>query len=301
VAEEDREHLADLGRRHQRRLRELERQAATFGASTPPEVRIEIEDIRAELARIDVSISRAPIAERLDQIVPHTVARHNLPAQATSLVGRELEVAQVCALLRRPDTRIVTLSGPGGAGKTRLGLQVAAELFDDFADGVFFVALAPLADPSLLLATIAQALGLRSGEHLPLADQLKAFLRERQLLLLLDNFEQLVAAAAQLGELLATAPGLKLLVTSRVVLQIYGEREFAVPPLGLPPVDVQTFKRSNVERRNIPVRCRPAIYRARCSSQTEFHGHQRERPGGGGDLRAAGWAAAGDRAGRCAD
>src|SRR5262245_292910 len=164
MSTQDREHLQDLRQRHQRRLRELERQAATFGASTPPEVRVEIEDIQSEIARIDAALARSRAADEASQPTLPRPARHNLPAQMTTLIGREHEAALVCALLRRPDVRLVTLTGPGGAGKTRLGLQIATALFDDFPDGVFFVALAPIAEPSLVVPTIAQALGLRAAE-----------------------------------------------------------------------------------------------------------------------------------------
>jgi predicted ATPase len=234
VADEDRQHLEDLRLRHQRRLRELERQAATFGASAPPQVRIEIEDIQAEIARIDAALGRLRAADDTSQPALPRPARHNLPAQMTTLIGREHEVALVCTLLRRPGVRLVTLTGPGGAGKTRLGLQVASAMFDDFPDGVFFVALAPITEPSLVVPTIAQALGLRTGERHQPVDDLKAFLRERQILLLIDNFEHVLGAGAQISELLANAPALKVLVTSRILLSVYGEREYAVPPLSLP-------------------------------------------------------------------
>jgi predicted ATPase/class 3 adenylate cyclase len=158
----------------------------------------------------------------------------NLPSQPTMLIGREREVAVVCETLRRADVRLLTLTGPGGTGKTRLALQVAAELLDDFRDGVFFVALAPISDPGLVATTIARVLGVKEAEGRSLMDRLKEYLPEKELLLLLDNFEQVADAAPLLGELLAVAPKIKLLVTSRVVLHLYGEREFAVPPLALP-------------------------------------------------------------------
>jgi predicted ATPase len=157
----------------------------------------------------------------------------NLPAQPTALIGREQEVADLCALLRRQDVRLVTLTGPGGTGKTRLGLQIAAELLDSFADGVFFVDLAPISDPELVVTTIAQALGETASSERP-ADQLKAALRHQRLLLL-DNYEQVLTAAALVAELLAAAAGLKVLVTSRAALHLRGEKEFPVPPLALLP------------------------------------------------------------------
>jgi hypothetical protein len=159
---------------------------------------------------------------------------HNLPIQPTPLVGREGEVAAVCALLRQPDVRLVTLTGPGGTGKTRLALQVAAELVDALADGVWFVGLSRLTDPTLVLPTIAQTLGLHEAGGQPIAVTLAGYLRARQVLLVLDNFEQVAAAATALAELLATCARLKVLVTSRVVLHLRGEKQYRVPPLPLP-------------------------------------------------------------------
>ena len=158
----------------------------------------------------------------------------NLPIQATPLIGREHQVAATCALLRRVDVRLLTLTGLGGTGKTRLAFQVAADLLDACANGVYFVALAPISDPTLVAATIAQALGISDIAGQPLLERLKAYLRSKQLLLLLDNFEQVLAAAPLVGELLAAAPLLKVLITSRAALHLYGEQEFLVPPLALP-------------------------------------------------------------------
>jgi predicted ATPase len=163
--------------------------------------------------------------------------RTNLPAQPTPLIGRERDLARVTALLARADVRLVTLTGPGGTGKTRLGLQAVAELFESFADGVFFVDLAPISDPELVVTTIAQTLGLTATGARP-ADQLKAVLRHQRLLLLLDNYEQVLAAAPLVAELLAAAPGLEVLVTSRAALHLSGEHEYAVPPLALPPTNI---------------------------------------------------------------
>jgi len=159
---------------------------------------------------------------------------NNLPIQLTQLIGREKEVARVLHLLRREDIHLLTLTGPGGTGKTRLGLQVAAELSDAFPDGVHFVNLAPISDPTFVVPTIAQTLAVKEITDQPLLDLLKAFLHEKHLLLLLDNFEQVVSAATYVAELLVTCPKLKVLVTSRAVLQVRGEQEFAVPPLQLP-------------------------------------------------------------------
>jgi predicted ATPase/class 3 adenylate cyclase/DNA-binding XRE family transcriptional regulator len=160
--------------------------------------------------------------------------RTNLPAQPTLLIGRDQEVAAVCALLRGPEVRLLTLTGPGGTGKTRLGLQVAAELLDAFVDGIYFVDLAPIRDANLVVSTIAQTLGLTERGDQPLLDRLRAYLRDKRLLLLLDNFEQVVDAAPVVAELLAACPQLKVLVTSRTPLQLRDEQQFPVPPLALP-------------------------------------------------------------------
>ncbi|MBI3980207.1 MAG: adenylate/guanylate cyclase domain-containing protein [Chloroflexi bacterium] len=157
---------------------------------------------------------------------------NNLPVQLTSFIGRERELAEVKRLLKT--TRLLTLSGPGGCGKTRLALQVAADQLDDFADGVYFVDLGSVRDRSLVAPAIAKALGVREvGARTPL-EGLKDELRDREMLLVLDNFEQVLAATSLVADLLTACPRLTLLVTSRVVLHVRGEREFAVPPLTLP-------------------------------------------------------------------
>jgi len=159
---------------------------------------------------------------------------NNLPVQATPLIGREREVVAVRDLLLRPGVRLVTLTGPGGTGKTRLGLQVAADVLDHFEHGVYFVNLDPIGDPALVASAIAQPLAVREQGGKPLLESLKDYLRDKQLLLLLDNFEQVTAAAPLVAALLAAAPRLAVLVTSREVLHLYGEHDVAVPPLTLP-------------------------------------------------------------------
>jgi predicted ATPase/class 3 adenylate cyclase len=159
---------------------------------------------------------------------------HNLPVQATPLIGRDKEVARLCALLRRSDVRLVTLTGPGGVGKTRLGLQLAAEMIDAFADGVYFVRLSRLSDPDLVIPTIAQVFALSERGDVLLVDVLQRYLQGKRLLLVLDNFEHLVAAASHVSVLLATCSGVKVVATSRVPLRLRGEHEFALQPLALP-------------------------------------------------------------------
>ncbi len=159
---------------------------------------------------------------------------HNLPSQLTPLIGREQERQAVCTLLRRPGVRLVTLTGTGGVGKTRLSLQVATDLLDDFCDGVCFIQLAPVSDPELVVATITRTLGLKEVGERPLLDLLTSSLQDKHLLLLLDNFEQVLPAAPQLSNLLAACPHVKILVTSRAVLHVHGEHEYPVPPLALP-------------------------------------------------------------------
>ena len=159
---------------------------------------------------------------------------NNLPRQPTPFMGREREIREVVSLLERDDLQLLTLTGPGGTGKTRLALQAAADLLDEFADGVFIVALAPLSDPDLVPSTIAETLGMRDEGGKPLRERLRDHLGTKQLLLVLDNLEHLSAAASVVAELLGASPGLKVLTTSRMPLRLRAEREYAVPPLGLP-------------------------------------------------------------------
>jgi len=159
---------------------------------------------------------------------------HNLPLQREPLIGRAREVADVVALLTRPEAGLVTLTGPGGIGKTRLSQHVAAELLEEFADGVWFVDLAPITDPALVLSTIAQTLGIKEVAGQAIAATLVSSLRAKHVLLVLDNFEQIVSAAPTLMDLLSASPHLHLLVTSRERLRLYDEYEYPVAPLALP-------------------------------------------------------------------
>jgi predicted ATPase/class 3 adenylate cyclase/Tfp pilus assembly protein PilF len=159
---------------------------------------------------------------------------HNLPSQVTAFVGRERELADVKQRLEAPGVRLLTLTGPGGTGKTRLALQVASELVEHYPDGVWFVPLAPIASPGRVASAIAEVLGVRESPGEPIADSLRSYLRSRRLLLLLDNFEHVVDAAPLVSTLLAEDPGLQVLATSRTPLRISGEQELPIQPLGLP-------------------------------------------------------------------
>jgi predicted ATPase len=175
-------------------------------------------------------------ARPVPEPAPDGAARRppNLPPSLTSFVGREREVRALRDLLRRDASRLVTLTGAGGTGKTRLALRVAADLHPAFADGARFVALAAVTDPDELLPAVAQAVGVREAPGFPLPGRVVAALRDRETLLLLDNCEHLLAGAPVVAELLAACPGLTILATSRAALRLSGEREFPVPPLALP-------------------------------------------------------------------
>jgi class 3 adenylate cyclase len=152
--------------------------------------------------------------------------RTNLPVPATAFLGRESELANVLSLLSSDDTRLLTLTGPGGTRKTRLALQAAAEASDFFPDGIWWVPLAPLRDPKLVLETAAQAVGSKNG--------LAEHISDKAMLCLFDNFEQVVEASAGLADLLATCPNLAVLVTSRERLRVAGDQTYPVPPLAEP-------------------------------------------------------------------
>jgi predicted ATPase/DNA-binding XRE family transcriptional regulator len=163
---------------------------------------------------------------------PATVT--DLSAPLTPLVGREEYVVAVRSLLQEGGARLVTLTGPGGVGKTRLALEVAGAEGDRFADGTVFVALAPVLDPDLLVPTLAQAVGLREAGGKPVRELLYGYLGDRRLLLVLDNFEHLLGAAPEVADLLAACPSLQILATSRAPLRLRGEQEYPVEPLPVP-------------------------------------------------------------------
>jgi predicted ATPase/class 3 adenylate cyclase/Tfp pilus assembly protein PilF len=174
--------------------------------------------------------SRFPPLHTLDSLP------NNLPRQSTPFIGRVQQTEAVIALLRRSDTHLVTLTGTGGTGKTRLALHVGAEILGDYDDGVWFVELATLApeDHRLVPSTIAETLGIKQAPGGPVIETLKGYLKDKHMLLVLDNFEQVIPAAPQVSALLKAAPQLKVLATSRTVLRVYGEREYPVPLLTMP-------------------------------------------------------------------
>jgi predicted ATPase/DNA-binding SARP family transcriptional activator len=172
----------------------------------------------------------------------------NVPTPPNRLIGRERELAEIETLLRNDDVRLLTLTGPGGTGKTRLAHQVAVNLLGDFPNGVQYVPLGAITDPELVVATIAQTLGLRGDAGQPLLRVVATHVADKRLLLLLDNFEHLLAAAPTVGNLLADAPRLRVVVTSRTPLHLAAERLYPVAPLALPvtkqPSEIKSLARS---------------------------------------------------------
>ena len=179
----------------------------------------ELKELEQAILRQDEALSRRPLPQS------------NVPVPVSSLVGRQRELAEITSALR-DGRRVVTLTGPGGSGKTRLAIEAANLLASELRDGAFFVALDAIRDPALLLPAIAQAVAVRESGEQPLLESLAERLTGRQALLLIDNFEQLAEAAPELSQVLETAPGLTFLVTSRAALRVSGEQEYPVDPLG---------------------------------------------------------------------
>jgi predicted ATPase/DNA-binding SARP family transcriptional activator len=192
---------------------------------------------------------------------PQTINKphHSLPAQMTSFIGRRHEITEVIALLRRPNVRLLTLTGVGGTGKTRLALQTAEFLTADFADGVWFIRLEAIIDPAQVIPEICRALGINVRPTDSAANTLRGFLRDRQVLLILDNFEQVLDAAQDLNDLLQFTAGVKALVTSRASLRLYGEKEYPVPPLNLPIEETTSETLKGVESVDLFVRRAQAV------------------------------------------
>lgn len=165
---------------------------------------------------------------------------HNLPLQPTPLLGRQDVIRRVVAQLGQDDVRTLTLTGPAGIGKTRVALEVAAQMADRFPDGVYFVPLSPLTDHSLVAGAIARVLGLRAAGDVSIEESLRIALARQRALIVTDNFEHLVAAASVIAELEATCAGVKILVTSRAPLRLRGEHEFAIPPLEAPAISARS-------------------------------------------------------------
>ncbi|MEA2608711.1 MAG: hypothetical protein QOJ75_954 [Chloroflexota bacterium] len=213
-------HLRDLG---SIRLKGLERPAHVF--------QVDADDLPGNFPPLRTADSRP----------------NNLPAQLTTFVGRDAELGEAAGLLS--STRLLTLTGPGGTGKTRLSLQLASMVAEAFPDGVFFVPLEPIRDPMLVTSRIASAVGIVEAGARPISDTLGEWLRDRRVLLVLDNFEQVADAAPMVADLLRAATGLKVIVTSRAALRVSGEQEYPVPGLPTPP-DLSQL--SGLDRMQLP-------------------------------------------------
>jgi hypothetical protein len=221
----------------------LRRYAASFHLPQPTTVELLYDEQRSHEESQGMSKTKQP--------------KHNLPPQPTPFIGRATQIAAIKEALLRTDTHLVTLMGPGGTGKTRLSLQVAQEVLDQFPNGVYFVPLADDTDANQLISRVAQQLEVREGGR-PLLENIKDYLRDKRTLLVLDNFEQLVSAAPVVAELLAAAPQLKIITSSRIALNLQGERGYPVPPLELPQTEnesaLKIFSKTNRSSCSLGVR-----------------------------------------------
>ena len=212
---------------------------------------------------------------------------HRLPLVHTPFLGRAVELESVVGHLREPATRLLTLTGPGGVGKTRLALAAAERVLSDFPDGVVFVDLAPLRDPESLFSAIAASLGLREGPGQPMLEVISEALSGRRSLLILDNFEHLIEEASSIAGLLAAAPGLKILVTSRQRLALAAEQEIPVAPMAVPNAEHLPPLEQLAE-----VDATTALRLTGAETQTRLRLDRGERLGGGGDQPTPGRSAA---------
>ncbi len=202
------------------------------------------QDVRTIKEQLELAVKSGQGGQRdwSTQLSQARAGRHvnNLSAPLPTIIGRASEIAEIEEILRQETTRLLTLTGAGGTGKTRLGQQVARNVLDEFDDGVFFVPLAPINDHNVVAAAIAQILGVQETSERALEEGLKSYLRDKKMLLVLDNFEHVTSAAPLVAALLSACPQLKVLVTSRALLHIGSEHEFRVPPLALPQSDAVT-------------------------------------------------------------
>ena len=209
----------------------LKRYHSVFGLPLPVEVKhIDTSGKPDESNEINKTIIQQSI-----------VPKNNLPAQTTPFIGRQKELSEIIDLTLRENVRLITFTGPGGTGKTRLGLQAARQLVTSFKDGIFFVDLSAVKDAESLFAGITRTIGFRKTSDQSLLDELRKHLRDKRMMLLLDNFEQLTSAAPEVGELLRDCPHLKFIVTSREPLHVRGEQIYPVPPLTLPGTAIKSL------------------------------------------------------------
>ncbi len=215
---------------HYRSLVEILREG--LGTAPAPDTRALFKDLLRGENEVESVASSFPHEPKPSK--PAASRTNNLPLQPTPLVGRGREVEKVLERVRSGKGRLLTLTGPGGTGKTRIALAAGSDLLEEFDDGVFFVSLASIHDPDFVTSAIAGSLGVRESAEQQLLETLQGYLRHKRLLLILDNFEQVLEAASVVATLLRSCAGLRILVTSRIPLTLYGEREYPVPPLAVP-------------------------------------------------------------------